>query len=514
VGAAAPAGRTDAATVARATAPPASTPTIPTEGAARSPVTSPTTPSASTPATSTAAEATRRGRRAAAATPAAGTPAAPRESAAAGRRAAAPGGRRAATAAHRGAHRADGRATLRTPARCVPAVATLATADAPLNRAERRRTRPPRRSATRVAQGAVALGLALGVGGFALTPAGAQRGAVGAATSDETPEAAAGDRSATLAPEVVQERSAAVVLASTTAQQADTAKADAQASAVPADAMTELSTAVAELDTLIAATQAQQPAIAALEPDAALSPVLSGEALASAVAAAGATAQADAAAAAGATTASDELSLEAAPTAAPSAGATPATEDGAVDDPATVRLTAAVERVATLTAELQVVTQQTQEVAAARAAAEAAARKEAQRTSLDAYANGKIPASALCELGFAPGQQLRCDAAEALEQLNAGFAAAFGTNLVITDSYRSYSQQVACRQQKGSLCATPGTSNHGTGTAVDLGGNAYTFGTDQHDWMLAHAEEYGWTLPDWARANGSKPEPWHWEYVG
>ncbi|NKY12337.1 hypothetical protein HGA09_18295 [Cellulomonas hominis] len=177
-------------------------------------------------------------------------------------------------------------------------------------------------------------------------------------------------------------------------------------------------------------------------------------------------------------------------------------------------MTAAVERVATLTAELQVVTQQTQEVAAARAAAEAAARKEAQRTSLDAYANGKIPASALCELGFAPGQQLRCDAAEALEQLNAGFAAAFGTNLVITDSYRSYSQQVACRQQKGSLCATPGTSNHGTGTAVDLGGNAYTFGTDQHDWMLAHAEEYGWTLPDWARANGSKPEPWHWEYVG
>jgi LAS superfamily LD-carboxypeptidase LdcB len=32
--------------------------------------------------------------------------------------------------------------------------------------------------------------------------------------------------------------------------------------------------------------------------------------------------------------------------------------------------------------------------------------------------------------------------------------------------------------------------------------------------MLAHAEEYGWTLPDWARTTGSKPEPWHWEYVG
>ncbi|WHP16942.1 M15 family metallopeptidase [Cellulomonas sp. ES6] len=175
---------------------------------------------------------------------------------------------------------------------------------------------------------------------------------------------------------------------------------------------------------------------------------------------------ADAAADEGATTTSGTVGApDPSPTATGGTG-DDATTEAQPEDPATARITAAVERVSTLTAELQVVTQRTQEAAAA--AAEAA-RKEAQRTSLDSYANGQIPSSALCELGFAPGQQLRCDAAEALEQLDVAFTAAFGTHLVITDSYRSYGQQVACRQQKGSLCATPGTSNHGTGTAVDLG---------------------------------------------
>ncbi|WP_454049696.1 D-alanyl-D-alanine carboxypeptidase family protein [Cellulomonas sp. Marseille-Q8402] len=446
-----------------------------------------------------------------------------RASAPSGRRAAAPGGRRAAEpAAPRGSHRADGRASVRTPSRGVPAVATLASADAPLNRADRRRRRAPRRSANRVAQGAVAVGLALGVGGFALTPSAAERasaGAAGAAAAAQGDAAADVDQTTPrLSSDVVQERQAAVVLASATAQQADTVKADAVASAVPAESVTKLATAVAELDTLIAATQSEQPALTALQADRdaqPASPLLTGDTLASAVEDAGADALADAAASAGATSTSDDVSATAEPSISPTEPTGTAADVAAVpEDPAAARLTAAVDRVATLTAELQTVTQQARDAAAAAAAAEEAARKEALRTSLDSYSNGQIPASALADLDFAPGQQLRGDAAEALEQLNGAFAAAFGTNLVITDSYRSYGQQVACRRQKGSLCATPGTSNHGNGTAIDLGGNAYSFGTDQHDWMLAHAEEFGWTLPDWARASGSKPEPWHWEYVG
>ena len=134
--------------------------------------------------------------------------------------------------------------------------------------------------------------------------------------------------------------------------------------------------------------------------------------------------------------------------------------------------------------------------------------------SLDQYANGQIPDSALCPLNFAMGAELRCDAAAAIEQLNVAYREKFGTDLTISDSYRSYSSQVECRRTKGNLCAVPGTSNHGLGKAVDLGGGAQSFGTVQHLWLVANAGTYGWTWPAWAHLGGSKPEPWHWEYVG
>ncbi|WP_186816584.1 M15 family metallopeptidase [Cellulomonas aerilata] len=151
--------------------------------------------------------------------------------------------------------------------------------------------------------------------------------------------------------------------------------------------------------------------------------------------------------------------------------------------------------------------------AAAAAAAEAAA-KEAQRVSLDAYANGRVPADALCDLAVGGGHQLRCDAAEAFAALDAAYTAEFGESPAISDSYRSYAAQVACRRVKGYLCAVPGTSNHGRGVAVDLAGGVETFGTRQHRWMAANAGDFGWDLPDWASSGGSKPEPWHWEFIG
>lgn len=120
----------------------------------------------------------------------------------------------------------------------------------------------------------------------------------------------------------------------------------------------------------------------------------------------------------------------------------------------------------------------------------------------------------MCGVNFSSGQLLRCDAAEALEAMNEAFRATFGTDLAISGSYRSYEAQISCRASKGYLCAEPGTSNHGYGLAVDLGQAASKFGTTEHNWLLEHAEEYGWTLPSWARPSGSKPEPWHWEYIG
>jgi D-alanyl-D-alanine carboxypeptidase len=130
------------------------------------------------------------------------------------------------------------------------------------------------------------------------------------------------------------------------------------------------------------------------------------------------------------------------------------------------------------------------------------------------YSNGHMPASALCPLWGAPGQVLRADAAAAFDRLSKAYAAQFGRPITVTDSYRSYAAQVACRQQKGDLCATPGTSNHGWGTAVDLGDGVNSYGTATYDWMKANSTRFGWFHPSWAEPGGSKPEPWHWEFAG
>ena len=209
------------------------------------------------------------------------------------------------------------------------------------------------------------------------------------------------------------------------------------------------------------------------------------------------------------------------------------------EDTTTRKLREAVERVVELSEEVAETTQEEREriaaaekAAAEKAAAEAKAKAEAEakakaeaeakakaaqraawKSSVNGYANGRIPASVLCAPSFDSSALLRCDAAEDLSALDAAYYEAFGTHLSITSSYRSYSAQVSCRQTKGWLCAAPGTSNHGTGIAVDLGGGIQTFGTKQHKWMQANAAAYGWVHPSWARAGGSKPEAWHWEYT-
>lgn len=133
--------------------------------------------------------------------------------------------------------------------------------------------------------------------------------------------------------------------------------------------------------------------------------------------------------------------------------------------------------------------------------------------NLTGYGNGRLPKSALCPLWGAPGHFLRADAAAAYEKLSKAYARRFGRPISMTDSYRSYAAQVDLKQRKPHLSARPGTSNHGWGRAIDLGGGINNFGSVQHKWMRANAPLYGWYHPQWARANGSKPEAWHWEYA-
>jgi zinc D-Ala-D-Ala carboxypeptidase len=128
--------------------------------------------------------------------------------------------------------------------------------------------------------------------------------------------------------------------------------------------------------------------------------------------------------------------------------------------------------------------------------------------------NGQIPSNELCTL-WESGEQLRADAAVALAKLNIGFKQRFGENLCVTDSYRSISQQYRLKSIKPGLAATPGTSEHGWGMAVDLCDGIQSGSGARFQWLRANAASYGWENPDWARHGGGGPyEPWHWEFNG
>jgi hypothetical protein len=130
------------------------------------------------------------------------------------------------------------------------------------------------------------------------------------------------------------------------------------------------------------------------------------------------------------------------------------------------------------------------------------------------YPNGMIPASGLCPVWGAPGESLSPAAAASFSAMSKAYAAQTGTALCITDSYRSLPDQVSIKAKRGRFAATPGTSRHGLGRAVDLCGGVQDFGSPAHQWMRQNAPLYGWFHPSWAAAGGSLPEPWHWEFAG
>jgi D-alanyl-D-alanine carboxypeptidase len=119
------------------------------------------------------------------------------------------------------------------------------------------------------------------------------------------------------------------------------------------------------------------------------------------------------------------------------------------------------------------------------------------------YGNGRIPAQALTSIGVGD-YRLSRDAATAFVRMRSDAAAA-GVNIGVEDSYRSFDEQVDLAHRKGlysqgGLAATPGTSNHGWGLAVDISVDARG-----RAWMTDNASRYGF-VEDTPR------EPWHWGY--
>ena len=125
-----------------------------------------------------------------------------------------------------------------------------------------------------------------------------------------------------------------------------------------------------------------------------------------------------------------------------------------------------------------------------------------------------MPDDQLCELPETGGHHLAPSAARAWWVLERRFQQRFQEPLCITDSYRSLGAQQVLRAAKPGLAAAPGTSNHGWATALDLCGGVESYDSEEHQWLTANAPQLGWVNPSWAQRYGSKPEPWHWEFLG
>ena len=146
--------------------------------------------------------------------------------------------------------------------------------------------------------------------------------------------------------------------------------------------------------------------------------------------------------------------------------------------------------------------------------------------------NGTLTSSELA--GVYGGHRLRADAAVSWLRL----CNYFGQEIKLTDSYRplvlqerlflerytpaktgggyygdvkTYRGVRYVRRQGTATAAVPGTSNHGTGLAVDIADGVNRGAGEVWDWLNRYAGTFGWFNPAWAKTKNYY-EPWHWEY--
>jgi hypothetical protein len=116
-----------------------------------------------------------------------------------------------------------------------------------------------------------------------------------------------------------------------------------------------------------------------------------------------------------------------------------------------------------------------------------------------------------------PGGLFISDAAKAFSDLFKA-AKAVGIILGTSGAYRPYTDQVSLKLAKPTLAATPGTSNHGWGRALDINdnGKGMQYNSRAYRWLLNNAHKFNIIAPPWAMEDApkGKKEPWHWEYIG
>ncbi len=156
--------------------------------------------------------------------------------------------------------------------------------------------------------------------------------------------------------------------------------------------------------------------------------------------------------------------------------------------------------------------------------------QEARRTPIGLIKNGEIPLDKLTKIsGFIlpNGQKtsayFELNAAAAFNELNKEFIKKFGKPIEFDgpgSNYRTYEQQNTLwkmyKDGTGNLAATPGTSNHGWGLALDINGitNTGKFNSPLYKWLWENGKKWQIHNPSWAREGKSTREWWHWEYYG
>ena len=92
-----------------------------------------------------------------------------------------------------------------------------------------------------------------------------------------------------------------------------------------------------------------------------------------------------------------------------------------------------------------------------------------------------------------------------------------GLDFVIYTAFRSFEKKKEFFEA-GKTEAAPGTSEHNSGLAIDIGTSKGDFsGSAEEAWLLEHAHEYGFILrypADKTDITGFAYEPWHFRYVG
>tara|TARA_Y100001963_G_scaffold151396_1_gene234148 strand:- start:2345 stop:3448 length:1104 start_codon:yes stop_codon:yes gene_type:complete len=135
------------------------------------------------------------------------------------------------------------------------------------------------------------------------------------------------------------------------------------------------------------------------------------------------------------------------------------------------------------------------------------------------FTNGSPPVDIVTSVNTqysSAGVKLLKDAAVDYDKMAKAFSEHFKKPMGITDGLRTYQGQIKAKQKWASrgqpgMAATPGTSNHGFGVAVDLDVPGYD--STEYKWLANNASKYNFVNPAWAQKDGSKPEPWHWEWT-